>query len=158
VAREKLAEAFKANHSRMHNMVGAETCYSYAGSPIIAHEPGNQPFWELSRIVPHGRPGIRIPHIWLKDGRALQDALGNDYTLLDLRGDCDTSATEAAFHRIGAPLQIARMDEPALRELYNASVFLLRPDLHVAWRGDGPPENPQDIAALVTGHGPGFRQ
>jgi hypothetical protein len=49
------------------------------------------------------------------------------------------------------------MDEPLLRELYNGSVFLIRPDLHIAWRGDGPPENPVELAALVTGNGPGYR-
>jgi hypothetical protein len=36
-------------------------------------------------------------------------------------------------------------------------MFLLRPDLHIAWRGDGPPEDPERLAAIVTGHGPGFR-
>ena len=63
--------------------------YSYAGSPLIADEPGNAAEWETSRYEPHARPGVRIPHMWLNDGRALQDVLGNDYTLLDLRGDCD---------------------------------------------------------------------
>jgi len=96
-------------------------------------------------------PGARIPHMWLADGSALQDRLGAGYTLLDLRGDCDTAALEAAFAKIGAPLDIQHLDEKRVREVYGASVFLLRPDLHIVWRGHGPPENPAELAALATG-------
>ena len=74
--RRELAASFDVNHRRMHGMVGVEAGYSYAGSPLIADEPGNVAEWETSRYVPHARPGVRIPHMWLKDGRALQDVLG----------------------------------------------------------------------------------
>ena len=84
----------------MHGMVGIEAGYSYAGSPLIADEPGNVAEWETSRYVPHARPGVRIPHMWLKDGRALQDVLGDDYTLLDLRGDCDAAALVNEFRAL----------------------------------------------------------
>jgi 2-polyprenyl-6-methoxyphenol hydroxylase-like FAD-dependent oxidoreductase len=156
-ARERLVNSFLEDHGRMHGMVGVETCYSYAGSPLVAYEPGNRPFWEFSRIEPHGRPGIRIPHMWLKDGTALQDALGYDYTLLDLAGDCDTTAVEDAFRERGAPLQVTKMDEPQLRDVYKGTLFLLRPDLHIAWRGDAPPADPKSIVAITTGHGPSYR-
>jgi len=157
-ARERLVNSFLNDHGRMHGMVGVETCYSYAGSPLVAHEPGNIPSWEFSRIEPHGRPGIRIPHMWLKDGTPLQDSLGADYTLLDLSGEADTSAFEDAFGDLKAPLQVVRMDEPQLRDFYNGSLFLLRPDLHIAWRGDAVPYDARAIAALATGHGPGYRR
>jgi len=52
-----------------------------------ADEPGNVAEWEISRYVPKAVPGARIPHMWLSDGSALQDRLGADYTLLDLRGE-----------------------------------------------------------------------
>jgi hypothetical protein len=72
--------------------------------------------------------GVRILQMWLGDDRALRDVLGHDYTFLDLRGDCETGPLEAAFRSIGAPLRVLRLDEPHLREVYRASVFLLRPD------------------------------
>jgi 2-polyprenyl-6-methoxyphenol hydroxylase-like FAD-dependent oxidoreductase len=156
-ARERLVNSFLNDHGRMHGMVGVETCYSYAGSPLVAHEPGNAPFWEFSRIEPHGRPGIRIPHMWLKDGSPLQDALGPDYTLLDLTGGADVSVLEEAFRALAAPLLVVRMDEPQLRDFYNGSLFLIRPDLHIAWRGDVVPGDVRAIADLATGHGPGYR-
>ena len=156
-ARAQIAATFTAQQGRMHGMVGVETCYSYAGSTIVAHEPGNMPHWEFSRIVPHSRPGIRIPHMWLKDGRAMQDLFGSGYTLLDLSGIYDSAAMEAAFAEIGAPLEVIRLDEPHVRETLKASVLLIRPDLHIAWRETGYPDSIKEVARVVTGHGPGFR-
>ncbi|GLI96658.1 hypothetical protein Sbs19_04760 [Sphingobium sp. BS19] len=95
--------------------------------------------------------------MWLKDGRAIQDVVGNDYTLLDLTGNYDSSAIEAAFAKIGAPLEVIHLDEPHTRETLNASVLLLRPDLHIAWRNRGYPVSIADLARVVTGHGPGFQ-
>jgi len=149
--REQVAASFDVNHRRMHGMVGVEAGYSYAGSPLIADEPGNVAEWEVSRYVPKALPGARIPHMWLADGSALQDGLGDDFTLLDLKGDCDTTELEAAFKAIGAPLDVLRLDEKRVREVYGKSVFLLRPDLHIAWRGDGRPADASALAALATG-------
>ena len=149
--REILAASFDVNHRRMHGMVGVESNYSYAGSPLITGEPGNVAEWETSRYEPHARPGVRIPHMWLKDGRALQDVLGPDHTLLDLRGDCDAAPLVAAFRALGAPLEVLHLDEARVRGVYGASVFLLRPDLHIAWRGDAAPPDPTELAAMVTG-------
>src|SRR5258707_8965815 len=89
--------------------------------------------------------------MWLDDGQALQDILGDDYTLPDLKGDADTGALEAAFRARGAPLAVIRRDEKRMREVYGASVFLLRPDLHIVWRGDAAPTDPVGLAALATG-------
>ena len=150
--RKKVSELANTYHRRVHDMIGVEFGYSYAGSPLIAHEPDNEPVWDTVVYTPHTRPGVRIPHMWLKDGRAMQDVLGMDYTLLDLRGDCDTAGVEAAFRAIGASLQVVRLDEPHVREVYGCSVLLLRPDLHIAWRGDAAPDDPQGLAALATGH------
>jgi 2-polyprenyl-6-methoxyphenol hydroxylase-like FAD-dependent oxidoreductase len=149
--RRELAASFDLNHRRMHGMVGVEAAYSYAGSPLIADEPGNVAEWETSSYLPHARPGVRIPQMWLQDGRAMQDVLANDYTLLDLRGDCDSAPLVQAFRALGAPIEVLHLDEKRVRCIYGASTFLLRPDLHIVWRGDGPPADPDALAALATG-------
>ena len=151
-AREALAEAFRINQGHMHSMIGLELGYSYAGSAIIADEPGNAAEWETCRYMPHARPGVRIPHMWLKDGRALQDILEMKFVILDLLGGIDTSGIERSFAKLGAPLQTVHLDEPRLRAVYGRPLFLLRPDMHVAWRGDAPPEPADALAAQVTGH------
>lgn len=154
-ARAAIVDAFMDGHSRMHYMVGAEWGYSYAGSPLIAAEADDPGTWDINRYVPSARPGVRLPHMWLSDGRAIQDLLGADYTLLDLGGGASTAGLEQAFKSLGAALEIVRLDEPALREVYQASVLLLRPDLHVVWRGDVLPQDAGPLANLATGHVPG---
>jgi hypothetical protein len=37
------------------------------------------------------------------------------------------------------------------REIYDRDLVLVRPDLHVAWRGNSAPADPQAIAATITG-------
>jgi hypothetical protein len=77
--------------------------------------------------------------------------MGHQPLLLDLKGDCDTAPLQAAFAAIGAPLKVLHLNEPRVRDVYGASVFLLRPDLHIAWRGDTAPSNPEALVAMATG-------
>jgi hypothetical protein len=131
-------------------MIGVELGYTYADSGLIAYEPGNFEDWDTITYTPHARPGVRIPHVWLRDGRAMQDVLGPDYVLLDLTGNADTSAVAAAFNRAGAPLQVFHSDERDARAVYGASLLLLRPDLHVFWRGERLPDADR-LTAAATG-------
>jgi hypothetical protein len=39
----------------------------------------------------------------------------------------------------------------AARGVYGYDLLLVRPDLHVVWRGNRAPENPQQLAATATG-------
>ena len=42
-------------------------------------------------------------------------------------------------------------DAPA-RDLYQHDIILLRPDMHIVWRGNRLPDDVRDIAATATGH------
>ena len=68
-----------------------------------------------------------------------------------MRGDCDAAPLVEAFRALGAPLDVLHLDEARVRQVYGASVFLLRPDLHIAWRGDAAPPDPVALAAMATG-------
>jgi hypothetical protein len=68
-----------------------------------------------------------------------------------LRGS-DAAAREEA-RRIGAPLTVLAVDDPALAELYQAPYVLVRPDQHVAWRGEAWPSNARTLLNHVTGGG-----
>ncbi len=144
--RAQVGAAANVHHRRVHEMIGVELGYSYAGSDLIAYEPDNITDWDTTVYIAHTRPGVRIPHIWLKDGRAMQDVLGQYYTLVDLTGSCDGAALAARFEGLDAPFEIFSSDEPHVREVYGCSLLLLRPDLHIFWRGD---VLPGDLAALV---------
>ncbi len=84
------------------------------------------------RYEPTTAPGARLPSIFLRDGTALYDRLGPWFTLLRF-GDADpTPLIDAA----PAPLEIVVIDDLALAAIYEAKLVLVRPDTHVAWRGN----------------------
>jgi 2-polyprenyl-6-methoxyphenol hydroxylase-like FAD-dependent oxidoreductase len=134
-------------------VIGAELGYRYAGSPVIYDEPGG-PQPNIEDYEPTSWPGVRLPHVWLQPGKvSVHDRIGNGYTLLRLgRGKVDVSGLQDAFKRIGAPLAVLDLDEEAPRRVYGFDYLLIRPDLHVAWRGHALPSNPDEVARIVTGH------
>ena len=123
-------------------------------SPLIdAHdETGEGPIPNNAVYVPTTWPGARAPHVWLADGSALYDRLGKGYTLLRLGNtSADTSALERAMRATGAPFQVLDIPDAPVRAVYERDLLLLRPDFHVAWRGNAAPRDPAGLAARVTG-------
>ena len=136
-------------------MIGAELGYRYAGSPLIADEPGEAPAVDFIAYRPTTWPGARLPHVWLDDGTAMADRIGYGvgFTLLRFgRSAADVAALARAFAALGAPLQVLDIPDARPREVYGYDLLLLRPDLHVAWRGNKAPAEPARLAAMATGH------
>ena len=50
-------------------------------------------------------PGCRTPHVWLRDGRSLYDALGPEFTLLRSDSAVETRGLVAAADQRGATMQ-----------------------------------------------------
>ena len=152
-ARRELASVADAEQRWSNDLLGIEMGYRYDGSPLIVPEEGEAPDADQFAYRPSAWPGTHVPHLWLKDGSALQDQLGPWYTLL-LAGDSapDTAPLAAALSALGVPVRTVA--GPELRPLLGAEVLLLRPDLHVAWRGSAVPEDPDQVARVVTGHAP----
>ena len=65
----------------------------------------------------------------------------------------DATPLSRAFDQLGAPFCVLDIADAAPRDIYGHDLILLRPDLHVAWRGNEAPDNPDELAAVVTGHG-----
>jgi hypothetical protein len=57
-----------------------------------------------------------------------------------------------AIRAVGAPLEVLDIPDPIVRDLCECDVVLVRPDLHVAWRGNQAPMEPWQVAAQITGH------
>src|SRR5262249_11455169 len=55
----------------------------------------------------------------------------------------------------GAPLDVLDIQDERARDVYGYDLLLLRPDLHVVWRGNRLPDNPGELAAIATGHNGG---
>ncbi len=128
---------------------GVEYGYRYDQSPVIAHEP-NAPEIDPLTYAPTTWPGSRLPHVFLKDGTALFDKLGLFFTLVVV-DDADTAPLERAASDLGVPLDVLKLRQPELSAIYERNLLLVRPDQHVAWRGDELPADPRALLELVVG-------
>jgi 2-polyprenyl-6-methoxyphenol hydroxylase-like FAD-dependent oxidoreductase len=151
-ARENLARVAAVEQPKSNEMIGAELGYRYVDSPVVCDIPGG-PEHRFRAYEPTTWPGARLPHVWLADGTAVQDRIPSDgYTLLRLGGTrADSSGLERAMRASGAPSTLLEIpDEPA-REIYGCDLILLRPDMHIVWRGNRLPADAGEIAAIATG-------
>jgi len=151
--RDNLAKVAAVEQRKVNEMIGAELGYRYVDSPTIDNVPGG-PEHLFRDYQPTSWPGARLPHVWLEDGTPIQDRISNaSYTLLCLNGRHETAALEKAFRGRSAPFSVLHIASEAARAIYQRDLILLRPDLHVVWRGNNPPDNPAELAALATGNG-----
>jgi hypothetical protein len=119
-------------------------CYDSAIIVGDGTEPGPD---DTQHYVPSARPGGRLPHYWRAPGHSVLDDIGPGFTLLCVNTpvtNCGPWA-EAARAR-GLPFRKLALNEPEAAALLGASFVLVRPDQHVAWRGDAPPA---DIGGLL---------
>jgi len=152
--REKARAAIMRTRAKefQHDSAGIELGYRYESSPICVADGTPPPALDHGLYVPSTWPGTRAPHVWLRDGRSTLDLFGRGFTLLDLSGRSDDAkAFAAAANKVNLPLEIVVLDEPRMREVYERAFVLVRPDGHVAWRGDTMPINAAAVVDQVRG-------
>jgi 2-polyprenyl-6-methoxyphenol hydroxylase-like FAD-dependent oxidoreductase len=153
-ALDRLLDLFRKEAPKANRVVGAELGYRYEGSPAICDEPGG-PAHNLEEYEPTSWPGARLPHVWIEPGKvSVHDRAPNDaYTLLRTGAQkADASALAQAFAAIGAPFQVLDVEPGDARAVYGFDYLLVRPDLHVVWRGDALPQDAAAVARKVAGH------
>jgi 2-polyprenyl-6-methoxyphenol hydroxylase-like FAD-dependent oxidoreductase len=131
----------------------------YVHSPACAYtEPESEQriaaeFEDAVNYRPSSRPGCRAPHAWLSDGRSTLDLFGRGYVLLALgRPSGDANAMLQAATDRGVPLEVVSIVDGSVCELYEKHFVLVRPDGHVAWRGDALPADCSFLLASLTGN------
>jgi 2-polyprenyl-6-methoxyphenol hydroxylase-like FAD-dependent oxidoreductase len=150
--RNRLAAVADIEQRKSNEMIGAELGYRYVDSPIICNIPGG-PEHLFREYRPTTWPGARLPHVWLADGTPMQDRIPDGYTILKLGGaKADPRGLQSALRDRGAPVTVIEVDDARAREIYECDFVLVRPDLHVVWRGNAAPEDPARIAAIAAGH------
>jgi 2-polyprenyl-6-methoxyphenol hydroxylase-like FAD-dependent oxidoreductase len=125
--------------------------YFYKDSPIIEYDGETQPAYTMHDFTASTVPGCRAPHLWLRGCRSLYDALGPDYTLIRIDPTARVLGLVDAAARRGLPLRTLDVDEATAGPLYKHKLVLVRPDQHVAWRGDKEPADPAELVDLVSG-------
>lgn len=151
--RRALAETAQVEQPKSNEMIGAELGYRYENSPLIWPEQGEAPEYSFVEYIPTTWPGARLPHVWLNDHTPIQDRIGSGYTFLRLGGSTtDVAPLAKEFARYGAPFEVLDVPDARAREVYGCDLILLRPDMHIVWRGNRPPEDVAKLAAIATGH------
>ena len=125
--------------------------YFYDRSPIIAYDGEQAPTYTMGTFTSTTVPGCRAPHMWIEGRRSLYDAMGPDYTLLRLDPTVRVNGFVAAAAQRGLPLAVLDVISHEVSEFYRHKLVLVRPDQHVAWRGDAEPADPLDLVDLVRG-------
>ncbi len=149
-----VAHVAELTQRRTHEMVGTELGYVYRGSDIIIEAEDEIDLPDVPEVyIPTARPGARLPHMWLDDGTALHDTIDRrEFTLLTFRALDGVTELQKEFAELGVPLTVREIAQPDLARVYDAPAVLVRPDLHVAWRGEPVDLDPRRLAQRVTGH------
>lgn len=140
----------EANEKAWHP-IGIHLGHVYFPSPIVVDD-GTPLAPDSDEIyAPTARPGARAPHVWLEEGqKSILDLFGPGFTLLKFR-DIDTFALSVQAALAGLPLSCVDIDNAEARRLYEKALVLVRPDGHVAWRGDALPADSKGLIDRVRG-------
>jgi 2-polyprenyl-6-methoxyphenol hydroxylase-like FAD-dependent oxidoreductase len=151
--RERVGERIEKTKAREFRNLGVVLGYRYDDSPVIVSDGSKSPVSDFEHYVPSSHPGCVAPHAWLKDGVSLYDTFGPGFTLL-ARRDADNAELQRASTEAEAsavPLRTVQVPSGAAADLYPTTYTLIRPDHHVAWRGDQWPRS--QVLRHVAGHG-----
>ena len=152
-SKQALVQVADSEQRKGNRMIGAELGYRYVDSPCIDNIPGG-PEHRVGEYHPNVWPGSRLPHCWLDDGTAIQDHLPETYILLSLgTKPPDTTRIRKSFEATGAPVTEVKVESDRIRDLYGFDFLVLRPDMHVVWRGTQVPRNASELVSVATGHG-----
>jgi 2-polyprenyl-6-methoxyphenol hydroxylase-like FAD-dependent oxidoreductase len=145
------AGAFLAGFGEEFASLGIQLGARYDGSPLVVPDGTEPPPDDPAVYVPASCPGGRAPHVRLADGTSLFDRLDAGFTLLCLAGTGNAARDlEAEARDRGVPFSLVEVGDAVARELYPRDYTLIRPDRHVAWRGDSLP-GPSGLLDRVTG-------
>jgi len=130
--------------------IGVHLGYRYEDSPLIVPDETLAPPLDSVRYVATSRPGHRAPHAWLAPGRSVLDLFGAGFALLRF-GEAATDGLIQAARKSRMPLAVHDIRDDAIAQLYERRLVLVRPDGHVAWRGDRAPPDPRSLIDRVRG-------
>jgi hypothetical protein len=152
-ARTNLGRRLVEQNERAWNPVGIHLGYLTFPSPIVIDDETPVPEDNPAEYHPTTHPGARAPHVWLPDGRSTLDLIGPGFTLFDFGGTGTNRLLQAAQLR-RVPIQAHQMrNAHSAAEIYGRRLVLIRPDGHVAWRGDEAPLNTVELIDTVRGAG-----
>jgi 2-polyprenyl-6-methoxyphenol hydroxylase-like FAD-dependent oxidoreductase len=150
-ARATLGDRLYRHAATEFDIPGIHLGVFYAGSPVVVPDGTPAPPDEWHRYTPTATPGARAPHVWLGDGVSIFDRFGRDFTLVRFNPRAASDAIEAAAKKRSMPLAVIDVASKEARDLYARDLVLVRPDHHIAWRGNSAPADAEALLARVAG-------
>jgi hypothetical protein len=145
--RARVGEEILRNKTKQYLSDGIALGYRYDDSPIVVADGTPAPPYTTVEYRQTSRPGARAPHAFMKDGRSTIDLFGDGFVLLHFGGAAeDAGAIALAAERRGMKLRVEAIEDAEIARLYEKALVLVRPDGHVAWRGDAAAG---DVAAII---------
>lgn len=152
-ARRELGRKAYDLNVQQYCAAGLNFGYFYDDSPLIAYDGAAAPGYSMAEFTPSTVPGCRLPHVWLADGRSLYDALGAGHTLVRLDAGLRVDGFVAAALSHGIALTVLDLDPAVAGPVYDRKLILVRPDQHIAWRGDAFPDDIDGLLRRIRGRG-----
>ena len=151
--RAEIGARIQATKTREFMTLGVVLGYRYDASPVIVSDGTTASPPDFLNYVPSSRPGHLAPHAWLHDGSSLYDHFGDGFTLLISPGSEIAEAERAAANAatLELSLKLFQPTEGGVAALYPARYTLIRPDQHVAWRGNAWPAAGAALLRQVSG-------
>ena len=134
----------------------------YIGSPVnVSTEPEDPvqiqaEYDDAIEYHPTTRVGCRAPHVWLEQDLSTLDLFGRGYVLVTSQLEKNNDLIEVA-RQLQIPLRIFHLLQPAAQKIYEKRHVLVRPDGHVAWRGDALPGDVLGWLKTISGNGIGTK-
>jgi FAD-dependent monooxygenase len=126
---------------------GLELDLRYDFSPCVVPDGTAALPWDVNVYAPSTRPRSRAPHVFLKDGGvSVYDLFGKEWTLMQfVNGNVEDAVKVDTLLELAEELRfplkhvVLREDNHVCR-LWQRNLVLVRPDAHVAWRGNEVPD------------------
>ena len=134
--RDRIGRAAYELNVQQYCCGGLNFGYYYDQSPIIAYDGETPPPYSMGGFTASTVPGARAPHAWLADGRSLLDELGPAYSLLRFDRAVDIASLVDAATRSRVPIKLVDVDRRRASSHVAENLLIVRPDSHIAWRGN----------------------
>lgn len=157
--REKIHHHYQ-EHTGENTHVGLEMDIRHSSCvyPPPSQADGKAPSWSPASYTPNTFIGSRAPHVFLRDGKSIFDLYGPYWSLVEFSsGDDDQTHSQTlldAAKRVDMPVKhVLLSGEDHAQKVWGIRLSLIRPDGHVAWRGEEclEPDDAKAVVELVSG-------
>lgn len=150
--RDAVGELVRSQTQKEWETLGIQLGYRYIDSSLCIPDGTPAPPDDSKIYVPSARPGSRAPHAWLDRDHSILDHFGDGFVLLKFDRQVNTEPLLTAARAIGIPVKIVEIDNARVADLYQRRLALVRPDGHVAWRGDAWPDKKPSQLGKIAGN------